>query len=202
MPTRTPGTGGRGAAALLRNFMVAHLRRGGYRHVPPGGGPMNSDTDVIRKTARLDAPLARVWEAISDSRQFGAWFGAEFDAPFVAGTTIGARIRPTTVDPEVAALQAPHTGLPFVAVVTSIEPPHRLAFRWHPHGTGGVGHEADPTTLVEFVLAADGEGTTLTITESGFDAIPLERRAAAFTANEGGWTHQLRLVAAYLRPAR
>lgn len=163
---------------------------------------MSSDTDVIRKTARLDAPLARVWEAISDSRQFGAWFGAEFDAPFVAGTTISARIRPTTVDPEVAALQAPHAGLPFTVIVAHVEPPHRLAFRWHPHGTGGAGHEADPTTLVEFVLAADGDGTRLTITESGFDKIALERRAQAFTANDGGWTHQLRLVAAYLAQMR
>ena len=163
---------------------------------------MDSDTDVIRKSVRLNAPLARVWEAISDSSQFGAWFGAEFDAPFVAGTTISARIRPTTVDPEVAALQAPHAGLPFTVVVTDVEPPHRLAFRWHPHGTGGAGHDADPTTLVEFVLAADGDGTQLTLTESGFDTISPERRAQAFTANDGGWTHQLRLVAAYLAHTR
>ena len=163
---------------------------------------MSSDTDVIRKTARLDAPLARVWNAISDSRQFGLWFGAEFDGPFVAGTAVSARIRPTTVDPEVAALQAPHTGLAFTVIVTAVEPPHRLAFRWHPHGTGGPGREADPTTLVEFALAADGDGTALTITESGFDTIPLDLRAQAFTANDGGWTHQLRLVAAYLAQTR
>ena len=46
-----------------------------------------------------------------------------------------------------------------------------------------------------------GEGTRLTITESGFDGIPLARRAAAFTANEGGWTHQSQLVEKYVSRA-
>lgn len=161
-----------------------------------------STTDTIRKTARLDAPLARVWQAISDSRQFGAWFGAEFDGPFTAGASLTARIRPTTVDPEVARLQEPHAGHPFEIEVTEVESPHRLAFRWHPHGTGGPEHPGDPTTLVEFVLEADGDGTRLTITESGFDRITLERRAQAFDANDGGWTHQLRLVTRYLAGVR
>lgn len=161
-----------------------------------------STTDAIRQTARLDAPLARVWEAISDSRQFGAWFGAEFDGPFTAGVTLTGRIRPTTVDPEVARLQEPYAGHAFEVHVTHVEPPHRLAFRWHPHGTGGPDHPDDPTTLVEFVLDADGDATRITITESGFDHIALDRRAQAFTANDGGWSHQLRLVARYVTAAR
>lgn len=163
---------------------------------------MAPDTNTIRKQARLNAPLARVWAAISDSRQFGTWFGAEFDGPFVAGATLGARIRPTTVDPEVARLQEPHAGTRFVIVVERIEPPSHLAFRWHPYGPGVENLDAEPMTLVEFRLEAAGDGTILTITESGFDQIPLARRAEAFTANEGGWTHQLRLVAAYLDGAR
>jgi len=31
----------------------------------------------------------------------------------------------------------------------------------------------------------------LTVVESGFDGIPLARRASAFEANEGGWAEQL-----------
>lgn len=152
---------------------------------------------TIRKTAQLDAPLERVWEALSDSRQFGAWFGAEFDGPFIAGTTVDARIRPTTVDPEVARLQEPHAGTPFVVIVEDVVPMRRLAFRWHP-GADTTG----PTTLVEFAIEAVPGGTRLTITESGFDQIPLELRAKVFEGNAEGWTHQMRLIAAYLaRPA-
>ncbi len=154
-------------------------------------------TDAIVKTAVIAAPLARVWAAISDAREFGQWFGAEFDGPFAAGSTLTGRIRPTTVDAEVAALQAPHAGTAFTVVVAVMEPPHRFAFRWHPYAVGDTDVTAEPMTLVTFDLEAAGAGTRLTITESGFDAIPLARRVAAFTANEGGWTHQLRLVASY-----
>ncbi len=153
----------------------------------------SNDTNTIRKTAVLNAPLARVWAAISDSQQFGAWFGAEIEGPFVAGTTLQATIRPTTVDPEVARLQEPHAGTPFVVAVEQVEPQHRLTFRWHPGG-----ELAGPMTLVEFALEAVPDGTRLTITESGFDQLPLARRADAFKGNDEGWTHQLRLVAAYL----
>ena len=41
-------------------------------------------------------------------------------------------------------------------------------------------------------------GTRLTITESGFEGLPLERRAKAFADNQGGWEAQLGLIAKYL----
>lgn len=154
-------------------------------------------TDRIVKTAVIAAPLARVWEAVSDASRFGAWFGAEFDGPFTPGARLSARITPTTVDPDVAAMQAPYAGVTFTVLVEAVEAPRRFAFRWHPNAIGGD-YSQEPMTLVTFDLAAEGDGTRLTVTESGFDAIPLARRAAAFMANDGGWTHQLRLVTAYV----
>ncbi len=69
----------------------------------------------------------------------------------------------------------------------------------NPHATDrSADYPAEPTTLVEFRLAEEAHGTLLTITESGFERIPLERRARAFTSNEGGWTHQLQLIEKYL----
>ena len=43
-------------------------------------------TDRIEKHVVLRAPLDRVWRAVSDSREFGLWFGVRVDGPFVAGT--------------------------------------------------------------------------------------------------------------------
>ena len=41
-------------------------------------------------------------------------------------------------------------------------------------------------------------GVMLTVTESGFDRIPLARRAKAFTANEQGWGMVVKLIEEYL----
>ena len=163
---------------------------------------MTIDADRIRKTALLHAPLERVWHAISDAQQFGTWFGAELDGPFVAGTRLSGRIVPTQVDADVATMQEPYAGTKFVVFVERVEPMRLLSFRWHPYAVDAKDYATEPTTLVEFELAATPEGTRLTVTESGFDGIPLERRAQAFASNEQGWVHQLALVAKYLtRPA-
>jgi uncharacterized protein YndB with AHSA1/START domain len=159
----------------------------------------DSVPDRIEKTALLRAPLARVWDAVSDARNFGSWFGVAFDGPFRDGALLTGRIVPTTVDPEVAKLQEPHRGKAFAFTVERIEPMRRISFRWHPFAIDpGVDYASEPTTLIVFELEEAHGGTRLTITESGFDRIPLARRADAFRANEGGWTHQLELVRKYL----
>ena len=70
--------------------------------------------DYIEKQVVLKASLQRVWQAISDHRAFGTWFGAELDAPFAPGARITGRIHPTAVDEEIAQRQAPHTGTPTI----------------------------------------------------------------------------------------
>jgi uncharacterized protein YndB with AHSA1/START domain len=157
------------------------------------------DTDRIEKSIVLRAPRERVWKAVSEAKAFGSWFGVEFDGPFREGARLTGRIVPTTVDPEIAKMQEPHRGMPFEFTIGRIEPPRRIEFRWHPFAIEpGVDYSGEEMTLIVFELAQVEGGTRLTITESGFDRIPVERRARAFAANEGGWQHQLGLVAKYL----
>ena len=74
-----------------------------------------------------------------------------------------------------------------------------FSFRWHPFAMEkDVDYSKEPTTLVAFELEEAPGGTMLKVTESGFDRIPLERRAKAFAANEGGWTAQMKLIEKYL----
>lgn len=155
--------------------------------------------DRITKSIVLNAPIERVWRAISDAHAFGTWFGITFEGPFIAGQTIRGHITPTRVDPEVAKLQEPHAGTPFEWRVEQIMAPNRISFRWHPYAVERErDYTSEPTTLIEFELTAVAQGTRLVITESGFSQIPLERRAEAFTSNEGGWEHQTKLLAKYL----
>jgi uncharacterized protein YndB with AHSA1/START domain len=157
----------------------------------------------IEKKIALRATRERVWQAISDSAQFGTWFGVEFDGPFVAGSWTSGRIVATKVDPEVAKLQAPHRGTPFKIFVERIEPMERFSFRWHPYAIDPtIDYSKEPTTLVTFALAQADDGILLTITESGFEQIPAARRKQAFEANDGGWTYQTRLIEKYLANQR
>lgn len=160
---------------------------------------MSTVADRIEKKITLRAPVSRVWRAISDAREFGTWFGVEFDGPFKAGSPMKGRITPTKVDPEVAKLQEPHTGKAFDFTIDQIQPERFFSFRWHPFAIDpSVDYTQEPATLVTFELTPVEGGTLLTITESGFDRIPLERRAKAFAANEGGWEHQTKLVEKYV----
>ena len=156
-------------------------------------------SDRIVKEVVLKAPLDRVWRAISDADEFGRWFGVRFDGPFVAGTSVIGTITPTTVDEEVAKAQQPHAGKADAWQIVAVEPQRRLAFRWHPFGVEDDSDDSDvPTTLVEFTLDDTSDGVLLRIVESGFDAIPAERRRSAFEGNSEGWSAQTELVRKYL----
>ena len=156
-------------------------------------------TDRIVKEIVLRSPRARVWRAVSDSTEFGTWFGLAFDGPFVAGQGVRGVLSPTTVDAEVGRAQKAHEGLAFEIVIDRIEPERLFSFRWHPFAVDpAVDYSAEPMTLVTFELEEAGAGTRLTVTESGFDQIPIERRVKAFTANEGGWGMMVKVIAKYV----
>ena len=156
-------------------------------------------TDRIEKTILLRAPLKRVWRALSDSSEFGNWFGMRFNAPFAPGATMTAVIVPTTVNQEVAKMQKPYEGISFAIKIEQMQPERLFSFRWHPGAVEpGIDYASEPTTLVVFTLEQAPDGVQLTVTESGFDQIPLARRAKAFSANEGGWTLVIKLVEEYL----
>jgi len=136
-------------------------------------------TDRIEKTVILKAPRSRIWKALSDAKQFGEWFQVKLDGEFKAGETIHGTIT-----------YPGYEGHTMAIAVERIEPERLFSYRWHP-GDPKVDYSAEPMTLVEFTLEDVPDGTRLTIVESGFDKIPLARRAEAFRMNEGGWTEQV-----------
>jgi uncharacterized protein YndB with AHSA1/START domain len=161
---------------------------------------MTSSTDRIEKRLLLHAPQERVWAAISDAGQFGSWFGMELNGTFAAGAHVTGKIRPTTVDAEIAKMQEKYTGTPVSLFVERVEPMRVLSFRWHPFALDpAVDYSKEPMTTVTFTLEPAEGGTKLTVVESGFDAIPVNRRADAFEANEEGWSMILQLVEKYVR---
>jgi len=146
-----------------------------------------STTDSIKKQTVLRASPARVWRAISQAREFSAWFGAEVRDDFAPGATVHGKV--TYQGKEMT----------FTMQIERMEPERLLSFRWHPFAVDPtVDYTHEPTTLVELTLAPAPEGTLLTVTETGFDKIPIARRAKAFEMNDGGWAAQMENIAKYV----
>ena len=146
-----------------------------------------STPDAIHKEILLKAAPARVWQAISNAQQFGTWFGVELHGEFVAGATVRGKVS--------------YQGNEIVIQmqVERVEAERLLAFRWHPYAVDpAMDYAQEPTTLVELAIAAAPGGTRLTVTESGFDRIPEERRAKAFEMNGSGWVQQLENIARHV----
>lgn len=166
-------------------------------------------TDKIEKRVTLRAPLSRVWKAISDSAEFGRWFGFEVEGEFAPGKTVRGTFQ-GQLDEEAlmehqrrlglraSKVKAPPKGATF-CTVESVEPERYFSFRWIPYGIDAEADvENEPTTLVEFRLEEVPQGTLLTITESGFDRVPAHRRERAFRMNEGGWAAQAENIQRYV----
>lgn len=138
-------------------------------------------TDRIEKKLVLRAPRSRVWRAIATAEEFGTWFRMKLEGDFAEGGTILGRIT--------------HPGYEHLTVellVERMEPERYFSYRWHPYAIdAATDYSAEPTTLVEFMLEETEDGTAVTIIESGFDRIPLARRAEAFRMNDQGWAGQI-----------
>ncbi len=147
----------------------------------------STSTDRIEKEILLQASQSRVWRALTDSQEFGSWFGMQLNGPFLAGQQVSGNMT--------------YKGQPLTLHlwVEKIEAESYFSYRWHPFAVDTeVDYSAEPTTLIEFHLSEEGGATRLKVSESGFDQIPAERRDLAFRMNDGGWMAQLRNIERYL----
>ncbi|ANW17924.1 SRPBCC family protein [Streptomyces clavuligerus] len=145
-----------------------------------------STPDRIEKEIVIAAPPERVWAVLTEPEHVGAWFGQGEPTPVElrAGGTM--------------LLDHGEYGQ-FPTTVVEVEPPHRFSYRW---ASAHPGEQAVPgnSTLVEFTLTPEGEGTRLRVTESGFTAleIPEERReTASYESHDGGWAGQVENIRDY-----
>lgn len=147
-----------------------------------------SNTDRIEKHFEVRAPRSKVWRAIADSQQFASWFGVKIDGAFAEGETVRGFVT-----------SKGYEHFKIVFQVQKMEAERYFAYRWHPYPSDpNVDYSQEPTTLVEFTLEETAGGTSVTIVESGFDQIPLARRAEAFRNNDGGWTGQVKNLTKYV----
>ena len=150
-----------------------------------------SSTDRIERQILLRAPRGRVWRALTDSAEFGRWFGVKVEGAFVPG----AHVRGAITHPG-------YEHVVFDITIERMEPERLFSWRWHPHAVEpGIDYSAEPATLVVFELADAPGGIMLTVVESGFDQVPLARRALAYRMNGDGWAYQMQAIEAHVAAA-
>jgi uncharacterized protein YndB with AHSA1/START domain len=148
-------------------------------------------SNSIEKHVEIQAPVARVWRALTDHREFGEWFRVKLDGPFVPGEVSRGHIT-----------YPGYEHLKWEVTIKEMVPERLFSFTWHPYAIDpDIDYSSEPTTLVEFRLEPKDGGTLLVVTESGFDAIPRERRFEAYRMNEGGWAEQMKNIETHVAGA-
>ena len=136
--------------------------------------------DTIERETVIEAPVERVWRLITEAEHLGHWFGD-------AGADIDLRPGGAMV------LRWAEHGTSHGRVV-AVEPHSRFAYRWAPFkDPGGEEPVEGNSTLVEFTLEREGDGTRLRVVESGFASLATseERRAGNHAGNTEGWRVEL-----------
>jgi uncharacterized protein YndB with AHSA1/START domain len=136
----------------------------------------------IEREVLVEAPVDVVWAVVTEPSHVASWFGesAEID-----------------LRPGGAALFTWEKHGSAHARVERVEPPHVFSFRWA-RPLGAEPREGN-STLVEFTLAPEGEGTRLRVVESGFPALEgtEEEKTTYADGNTEGWAHELAELQAY-----
>lgn len=150
-----------------------------------------TETDRIERKIVINAPRDRVWRALTNSEEFGAWFGVN-----LKGQTFAAGQRTRGL---ISSEACGHDDAWFDVIIDRIEPQSFFSYRWHPFAIdSSVDYSEETPTLVTFTLKdTPDSGTLLTVVESGFDKIPPHRRLEAFRMNNHGWDAQLNNIASY-----
>ncbi|GAA2827728.1 SRPBCC family protein [Crossiella cryophila] len=142
--------------------------------------------DRIERQIQIAAPVERVWAVLTEPAHLAQWLGqtAEVDLRPGGSATFGWTEYGTTR-----------------AVLERVEPPRFFSYRWNMVDEGPV--EAGKTTLVEFTLAEDGGGTSLTVVETGFASLAVseERQVKQHQDNTGGWKAELDELIEYVQRA-
>ena len=146
----------------------------------------------IDRTIELNAPPDRVWRALTNAEELSAWFQVKIEGRLASGTEVWM----TSVHPQ-------HAGQRFRVRIAELTPPHRVVWEWHPGEVDpAVDYSRERRTTVTFSLEPSERGTRLSVSETGFDAIALARRAKVYKDNSEGWAEVLVWLQKYVEEAR
>jgi uncharacterized protein YndB with AHSA1/START domain len=145
----------------------------------------------IDRTLEIKAPPERVYRALTDPGELGDWMQVTIEGQFQAGSEVWM----TATNPQYA-------GHRFRVRIIETTPPTRLVWQWHPGEVDpAVDYSKEPETTVTFTLERSVGGTRLSVSETGFDAISLARRAKVYADNAQGWADVIAMLKSHVEKA-
>jgi uncharacterized protein YndB with AHSA1/START domain len=145
----------------------------------------------IDRTIEIKAPPERVWRALTNAVELSEWFQVKIEGEIAPGKEVW-----------MTSVHAEHTGQRFRVRIVEMTPPRRFVWQWHPGEVDpNVDYSRQPETTVAFTLEPIKTGTRLSVAETGFDEISLERRAKVHRDNTQGWTEVLVWLQKYVKAA-
>jgi len=151
-----------------------------------------ADETHIDVTVDIEAPPDRVWRALTDGSELSAWFRVGIEGKVTPGSEVW-----------MTSLLPGHAGQRFRVRFLEMIPPRLFVWEWHPGEVDpGVDYSREPRTTVAFTLEPNGSGTRLSVSETGFDAISLARRAKVYRDNSEGWPEVLGWLQAHVEEDR
>ena len=144
--------------------------------------------NVIQKQIVIKSSLSNVWKSLVDYKEFGNWFKATFETPFVKGEPSRGHI----TDPGYDHIKIEITIQEMIYEST-------FSYQWHPFAVDSdYDYSQDEKTTVTFTLTKDGYATILHLKEVGFFKLPQGRRLQSYQMNEEGWGIQMENIKNYL----
>ena len=148
---------------------------------------MTDELSRIDRTIEVNAPPERVWRVLTSARDLATWFRVTVEGDIAPGAEIW-----------MTSLMPGFEGQRFAVRITEMTPPRRFAWQWHPGAVDpGVDYSREPWTTVTFTLEPSGKGTRLSVSETGFTAISLARRAKVYADNNQGWAEVIVWIQEY-----
>jgi uncharacterized protein YndB with AHSA1/START domain len=146
----------------------------------------------IDRTIDIEAAPERVWRALTNAEELGAWFQVKIEGTIAPGAEVW-----------MTSTHAGYEGQRFRVRFMELTAPRRFVWEWHPGEVDpNVDYSKEPRTTVTFTLEPSKRGTKLTVSETGFDKISLARRAKVYADNSGGWTEVVVWLQKYVEAAR
>jgi uncharacterized protein YndB with AHSA1/START domain len=122
---------------------------------------------TVEKTIWIKAPRERVWQAITDASQLMQWFGDHWEIDRVE---VGGTIK--FGDPSDLML----------ASIAVADPPREFKIEWPPQE-----QYHSIAMFTTYLLNEENGGTRVTVTESGFEALPDDIRQKRFDSTAAGY---------------